>query len=138
MLAHPTSNSTLPRLSHPLLSICPWAEAFLLEVGVTLSRFTTIRSFFCLSRVAQHNSWLGHSFSMSYCVAYSFDLLDFRCNTEPLNCISDIMLTCHHCSRYTMQSSFIPASIMRACGAQIGSRTIVFNYHYRYRLFLSC
>jgi hypothetical protein len=93
---------------------------------------------FFACRVAQHHPWLGHSFFMSYCVAYSFDLLDFRCNTEPLNCTSDIMLTRHHCSRYTMQSSFIPASIMRACGAHIGSRTIVFNYHYRYRLFLSC
>ena len=89
-------------------------------------------------RVAQHHPWLGHSFSMSYCVAYSFDLLDFRCNTVPLTRILDIMLTRHHFYRYTMQSSFIPASIMRACGAQIGSRTIVFNYHYRSRLFLSC
>ena len=89
-------------------------------------------------RVAQHHPWLGHSFSMSYCVAYSFDLLDFRCNTVPLTRILDIMLTRHHFYRYTMQSSFIPASFMRACGAQIGSRTIVFNYHYRSRLFLSC
>jgi hypothetical protein len=88
-------------------------------------------------RVAQHHPWLGHSFSMSYCVAYSFDLLDFRCNTVPLTRILDIMLTRHHFYRYTMQSSFIPASFMRACGAQIGSRTIVFNYHYRSRLFLS-
>ncbi len=31
---------------------------------------------------------------------------------------------------YTLQSSFIPAAILRACGARVGRRTVVFNYDY--------
>ena len=35
---------------------------------------------------------------------------------------------------YTLQSSYIPAAIMRACGARVGKRTIVFNYDYSVEL----
>lgn len=31
---------------------------------------------------------------------------------------------------YTLQSSFIPAAVLRACGASVGRGTIVFNYDY--------
>lgn len=35
---------------------------------------------------------------------------------------------------YTLQSSFIPAAILRACGAKVGKRTIIFNYDYSVEL----
>jgi acetyltransferase-like isoleucine patch superfamily enzyme len=35
---------------------------------------------------------------------------------------------------YTLQSSFIPAAILRACGAKVGKRSVVFNYDYSVEL----